>query len=363
VRLAAALAASLGLLLVLRQLLHPLALLFAAVVIADAVQPIVAWLERWLPRTLSIVLVYLLALAVVAAILWWVLPTLLTEAASVFVRLPGMLDRARGVLARVAPPGADGVVDALRSRLVGLGSGLLSLPMLVFSAAVEIVLVVVMSIYWLVVSPALYDFALSLVPQSQRARTREILGEMSSTMGGFIRATVIDGLLVGAITYVGLLIIGVEFPLVLAAVAGVGELIPMVGPILAGVPAVAIAFLDGSRTEAVVVLLFYIAVQQVENHLLVPYIMHKQANIPPLLAIFALSAGAWLGGALWALIAIPLAGALRVLVVQLIVPLVRSRTGSSDGEPPPQDRRGPARIAATSPTERPDSSGPPPEDP
>lgn len=333
VRIAVALVVAFGLLVVVLQILHPLALLFAAVVLAAALEPPVAWLERWVPRALAAALVYLAVFLVIGAVLWLILPTLVREAMQVFTRLPEIIERARGVLWSRVPFGGDRVIDALRSALAGLSGTLLSLPMMISSAAVEILLVIVMSIYWLIASPALYRFTLSLVPERGRDCTKKVLSEMSSTMGGFVRATVIDGVIVGAITYAGLLLIGVEFALVLALVAGIGEMIPMIGPFLAGIPAVAIAFFNGSTTQAIIVLAFYIAVQQVENHILVPYVMKQQADIPPLLAVFAVFAGAWAGGALWAVIAIPLAGALRVLVVRVIAPLIRRWTGAEGGGP------------------------------
>ncbi len=332
-RLATALAAALALVWTMQLLARPLALLFAAIVIAAALEPAVSWMDRWLPRGLAAVLIYLLAAVLVGVILWWVLPTLYRQAMQVFDELPEMIERARRVLDRRAPFMSDEVINSIQSAALGLSSGLLGLPMLIVSAAVEIILVIVLSIYWVVASPALREFFLSLVPSGKREGARSAIEEMGGTMGGFVRATLIDGLIVGVLTYFGMLLLGLRFPLVLALVAGFGELIPMVGPLLGAIPAVLLAFLDGSIIEVVKVAVFFIALQQVENHLLVPYIMKKQAGVPPLLAVFALFAGAWVGGALWALIAIPFAGALRVLVMRVGAPLVRRWTGAENGGP------------------------------
>jgi len=101
----------------------------------------------------------------------------------------------------------------------------------------------------------------------------------------------------------------------------------VVGPIFAAIPAIAIALVD-SPQQAIIVTIFFIALQQLESNLLVPFIMRQQADVPPLLSLFALLAGSALGGLLGAIIAIPLAGALRVLVVQVLAPAERAWSGA-----------------------------------
>ncbi len=352
-RLATALAAALALVWTVQLLANPLALLFAAIVIAAALEPAVSWMDRWLPRGLAAVLIYLLAAVLVGAILWWVLPILYTQAMQAFDELLEMIEQARRVLDRRLPFMSDQVINSIQSAALGLSSALLGLPMLIVSATLEIILVIVLSIYWVVASPALHEFFLSLVPSSRREGARSAVEEMGETMGGFVRATLIDGLIVGVLTYFGMLLLDLRFPLVLALVAGFAELIPMVGPLLGAIPAVLLAFLDGSIIDAVKVAVFFIALQQVENHLLVPYIMKRQTGVPPLLAVFALFAGTYVGGALWALIAIPFAGALRVLVMRVGAPLVRRWTGAENGGPdeskPDEGRRtGPTAVGRLS---------------
>jgi len=164
---------------------------------------------------------------------------------------------------------------------------------------------------------------------------------MGQTMGGYVRATGINGVIIGAMTYVGLLVIGVEYTLVLAVLAGLGEFLPVVGPIFAAIPAIAIALIE-SPQQAIVVTIFYIALQQLESNLLVPFIMRQQADVPPLLSLFALLAGSALGGLLGAIVAIPLAGALRVLVVRVLAPAEREWSGAE----PQGGREAPGAVRA-----------------
>lgn len=163
--------------------------------------------------------------------------------------------------------------------------------------------------------PALHRLIVSLLPPENRIRLETVLRELAETIGGFARGELVAATTMVVVAFLGLNVIGVQYPLVLALLAGLGELIPIAGPFIAAVPAITVALLD-SPHQALVVLAFYLVVQQVESNLLVPHVMRAQANIPPVLAVFALIAGHALGGILGAIIAIPFAGVVRVLVVR-----------------------------------------------
>jgi predicted PurR-regulated permease PerM len=116
----------------------------------------------------------------------------------------------------------------------------------------------------------------------------------------------------------------VDYALVLALVAAFGEFLP----ILAAVPAVLVALFD-SPVQAVIVAVFYLVLQQIESNIIMPNVMSNQADVPPLLTIVAISAGGTIGGILGALIAIPLAGVLKVMVTQVAAPAIRRWTGAT----------------------------------
>jgi predicted PurR-regulated permease PerM len=137
----------------------------------------------------------------------------------------------------------------------------------------------------------------------------------------------LGGLAVGVITYIGLSIIGVQYALVLSLFAGIMEFAPVIGPIIAAIPMLAIALL-ASPTQFLIVLIFVIILQQVESALLTPNIMKSQTEASPLLVILALVAGHSVGGLLGALVAIPLAASLRVLVTRVIAPGIRRWSGA-----------------------------------
>jgi predicted PurR-regulated permease PerM len=329
----AALALALASLALVWLLAKPLALVIGAIVIASALAPIVSWLEQWMPRAIAVIALYVALLGIVITAGWFIVPMLITQARQFTEQLPNLIAEGRAWIDRMDSAGADQIVSAMQGWLDGAANTLVQLPMRLFSSVIEIILVIFMSAYWLISGPAIRRFTLSLFPPERRDKAARLLEAMAASMGGFVRATILDGIVIGIVVYIGLRIIGVDFPILLALLAGVGELIPVLGPVLASVPAVAVALLD-SPSKALIVIIFYFVLQQFESNVLLPNFMRSQADVPPLLSLFAVLAGAALGGLLGAIIALPVAGALRILVIRVLVPAEHDWV-NSNAKPPP----------------------------
>ena len=312
---------------ILRLVARPLALLFAAIIIAEALSPLVDLISRKLPRSIAIVVPYIVLLAVIIGVGWLVYPSLVSEAERLVEQAPELVNQFRDWVNRWDPTGDGRITEQATSRLSNAAGVLTSLPFTIVSSVVEVVLVIAMSLYWLFAKPDLREFVLSLFPTGRREEARGVLEEMGQTIGGFVRAELLTAIVVGFITWVGLSIIGVQYALVLGLIAALGELIPVVGPFISAIPALAVALLD-SPVQALIVLGFFLVLQQIESNILLPNIMHKQADIPPLLAIFSLFVGGTVAGILGALVAIPLAGAIKVIVVRVIAPAIRQWSGA-----------------------------------
>jgi len=333
-------------------LAQPLLLFMAATVIATAVSPIAGYLERWIPRVAGVLLVYLLTALVLALFVWVIVPPLIHQAQALWNEAPALVEEAQAWLEERDFP----LTDDLDGRLQGAAEGgarfaFAAVPS-VFGVFIDVLLIVAMSAYLSTSAPSIVGFMLSLVPVQHREYARSVLTETGQTMGGYVRGSVMNGAIVSVVTYVGLTIIGLDFALVLALLAFFGELIPVLGPMLAGGPAVALALAEGPGT-ALVVFAFYFSIQQLESYILLPYIMRSQASIPPLLTLFALIAGAAFAGFIGALLAIPLLGGFYVIVLRVIAPAVRAWTGA---EAAPWQQLG--RNLATE--VRPDADGPEP---
>jgi predicted PurR-regulated permease PerM len=137
----------------------------------------------------------------------------------------------------------------------------------------------------------------------------------------------LDALVIGGLVLGGLLLIGLDYPLVLALVAVLGELVPVLGPFISAAPALAIALLTKPE-QVLIVLAFYVAVEQVEGHVLTPNLMHRATDIPAILVLFAVLTGGAAGGILGILVAIPLTGALRVLILHVAASAMRQWSGA-----------------------------------
>jgi predicted PurR-regulated permease PerM len=305
-----------------------LALLFAAIVVAEALAPVVERLARRMPRGVAVSLVYLILIALVVALLWILIPNITEQARSISDEIPAFAEEVQN---RIESWNVSGGQDFLNTISQGIGqfaSALVTFSTTLVSSVAQIVLVAFMSAYWLMSRSSFFKFIRSLAPEEQHDAVDGTLDAFSETVGGYIRGVVISAILTGTLSFIGLSIIGVDYALVLALVAAFGEFLPILGPILVAVPAVLVALFN-SPVQAVIVAVFYLVLQQIESNIIMPNVMSNQADVPPLLTIVAISAGGTIGGILGALIAIPLAGVLKVMVTQVAAPAIRRWTGAT----------------------------------
>lgn len=312
---------------------RPLALLFLAFVIAVAITPAVNWLARWVPRAAAILAVYLLLVGLVGGILSYVLPQLAAQTEQAITTLPDRLGQLRSFVNSFDPTPDGRLASELGAQLSSFIGHLTDLPLWIASSALELVVVVIMSIYWLSTKDQLRRFTLSFFPPDHRERADELLTEMGTVLGGYLRTVTLSAIIVGGVVYLGLTLLGVEYPLVLALVAAAGEFVPVAGSIVSAAVGIAVALLD-SPSKALMVAVFYLVVQQFEGNVLVPNLMGKQTDVSPLLVLFAVLAGGATGSILGVLVAIPLVGILQVLIGRGLAPLIRSRLNAAPFTPP-----------------------------
>ncbi len=316
--------------------LVPLELFILGISIATALSPLVNLMCKKMNRLEAILFIYLFGLVLMAAVLWLVIPALIAEAQSLIKTVPGLIDTAQQTLNSYGFLSNLNIINGLKSQIGNVGKLIISLPVGIFYSLFEIIVIVFVSLYALALEPGIRDFYFSLFPHSNRDRVRYILAQTSSAMGGYVRASFLDGLAMGAFAYGGFLIIGVDFPLVLAVMTAVLELIPTLGPLIAGALAAGFALLQ-SPTKALIVLVFFIILQQLETHILVPNVMRTQTEISPLAVVFALLVGYEIGGLLGALAAIPIAGMVKVTIGEFVAPAVRQRTGAQEQHDRPSE--------------------------
>lgn len=274
------------------------------------------------PRWLAILILYLTILGTVAMILALVFPPLVAQAQSLWAQLPDMFERGQQFLIRKgllsehltlreavarAPGGSGDAVGRVAGAVANVAGGIFG-----------VVTILILTFYILIDAANLRASALRLFARRHRSRvdaaSREVTIKVSAWLGGQL----LLGASIGASTAVGLWLLGVPFFYVLALVSGVGEMIPVVGPILSAIPALAVAATVSLKT-ALFVLIFFIVQQQLENHILVPKIMSRQVGVSPVTVIVALLIGGSLAGIVGAILAVPTAAVLQVVANELLV--------------------------------------------
>jgi predicted PurR-regulated permease PerM len=304
--------------------------LVLSITIADALAPIVRRLNQHLSRTLAVALVYIAVISALGLIAFFVAPALASEIISFVDRAPDILN---GVQKKIGnsipgfslPAGITGADLARNALQYGV-----TIPVKVGAGLITSALVFFLSFYWLLAAPSIDSFIRSLFPARSQPEVRRLMSEMSRAMGGYLRGVAINAIVIAALIWVGLHFAGIDYAFPLAIIAGIGEFIPYLGPVLSSLPALAVASLQ-SPGKALAVAIIYLAVMQIEGHVLTPNIMKSQTNVPQVVVIIALFAGGAVGGVMGALVAVPLAGAIIVLTSRVIAPGIRSWTEARFG--------------------------------
>lgn len=326
---AVALALAFAIVYIVWLVLRPLAVLMMSIVLAETLEPLVGRLQNRLRRSFAILVVYFGIVVVIALMVLAMLPSFLSDVGALTEEAPQFRD---DVTNWINDQGVS--TDQLTSVIQGQASGgglFASIPIMIFTGFTELFLAVFLSIYWLIAKPGARSLLLSMVPPSKRDRAGEVAEAVGSTVGGYLRGVIITGAILAVFTYIGLMIIGVDYAIPLAILVFFGEFVPILGPLLTAIPALGIAAFDG-LTQVLLVAGLYVIVQLLENNVVYPQVMKRATSIPPFLVIFAILAGGSAGGLIGALVAIPLAGAIRVLILELAVPEIQHRMGND--EPP-----------------------------
>ena len=338
--------------LVLYMLRHVLLILFVSILFAAALTGPSEWLHTRLrvPRGLAAVLIYLAVFAVLVGLGWLVVPPLLGQVAEFADRAPQYGDRYEGVRKAYGelrkdypalPPFDDQMSRLGNAILDRAGERAASLPANLFSLFLDLLSVFVISLLLVTNRMRLRGFTLSLVGHDHRDRVAEVLDRSWARIGVYLRAKVIVMAIVGALTYVALLVIGVPFAVPLAIIVAFGELIPRAGPWLARIPLLSIAALEGPRTF-LLTLVASIVIENLKGYLISPFVEGDQLDIHPLAVFVAVLVGATLAGPAGAFVAVPAAAIVDIVVREVVVPWRQEQIADEDGRAElPLSRAGP----------------------
>jgi len=307
-----------------------------AVIISFILNPLVELLAKvrlWPavrrpPRGLAVAAAILLAVGVAALTLNFIFAPFAREFNRFIVNLPEIVQRIQnltGVLEERAhaldlPENirllADQILSSAASYAVAVGRRALAATVGFASRVVELVVVPVLAYYFLKDWRELKESALGVLPPPGREKGRAIIEEMAAVVSGYIRGQALVSVIIGLFVFIGMYFLDVDYPLVLGLLAAITEAIPVIGPIIGTAPAVLLAYLL-SPALAIKVIVFFLVIHQIENHIVVPKIMGRSIDLHPVTVIISLLIGGQLFGIVGMILAVPAMAMLKVLYKHL----------------------------------------------
>ncbi|HZP72944.1 MAG TPA: AI-2E family transporter [Gaiellaceae bacterium] len=303
---------------------HVLAWVVIALFLALALDPLVGWIQRHtgLGRGAAIGMTYLILIVVIVGVGATFVPKLVDEVNGFVQALPnyvhdlthgrgrlGFLERKYHVVEKVRAQVKKGGA----TKVLGLSGAALSITKSVITIIAATVTIVFLTFFMLLEGQSWMERLYSLLPEESRPRWRRVGHDIYRTVGGYVTGNIVISLIAGASITVVLLVMGVQYAVALGLLVAILDLIPLAGATVAGVIVCLVAFLH-SVPAGIVVLVFFVVYQQIENHFLQPVIYGRTVQLSPLAVLISVLVGAELAGILGALAAIPVAGALQVII-------------------------------------------------
>jgi predicted PurR-regulated permease PerM len=295
-----------------------------AIVIASSVEPGTQWfLRRRVPRILAVLLIYSAAVVTLVGVFYFLFLPLLNQSASFLSTLPGYLGELQvwNPLQNSEFLSSGGsviqgfsehfslaqIVEQINSTISNLSNGFFSTASTVFGGVLSLVLVVVLSFYLSVESDGVSNFLRIVTPAKNENYVLSLWKRSQHKIGLWMQGQIVLAIIIAMLVFLGLTLLGIENALLLAMLAGLFEIIPLFGPILAAIPAVTLALVTSGMSSALMVVGLYIIIHQFENQLIYPLVVRKIVGVPPLVSILALVVGFKLAGFVGLLISVPVA--------------------------------------------------------
>lgn len=296
------------------------AVILLSIVIASAIEPLNHWFMRYrVPRVIGVIIIYLSGFIIFSSIIYLMIPPMLGDVVNFFSTLPSFIESLLGkksALYDIFPEIPSVLSNFIQSSAFSLEDAAATFSKGVFSAGsnffggvVSFILLIVISFYLSVQEHGVENFLRIITPLKHEAYILDLWKRSQRKIGRWLQGQLLLGALVGVIVFLGLTILNVKYAILLAILTAIFEVIPVFGPIMAAIPAIAVAFVQGPFVS-LMVLLLYVLVQQFENHLIYPLVVRKTIGVPPLLVVISLVVGAKLGGFFGIVLAVPIAAVL-----------------------------------------------------
>ena len=295
-----------------------LVVLFVAIIISSALDGIVSWLQRKkIPRILGTIFIFLAALAVFALLLYAIVPTIIYELQNFLknvsnIELPifGQFD----IFKIIDVDKYINNLGSLANIIFSGGGSFINFATAAFGNLTMVVIIFVISLYLTINQYGVESFLRAILPVTHEEHVVKIYLRVRKKLGLWLQGQIVLMLLIGVMTFFGLWALGVKYALLIAILSAILEILPLVGPLLAG----AIAFLmifPQSWVLAFYSIIIFLVVHQIENHILVPLVMKKTVGVSPVVVIFSLLAGAQIAGFVGVILAVPVAVVFQEIIL------------------------------------------------
>jgi len=300
--------------------------ILVALFLAIALSPAVDWLQRKgvRRRGFAVALTALAVAGLIALVGWLVIPQLVDQVNDFARKVPDYIDdltKGRGRLGfletkyHIVERAREAVATGGASKVFGLSGTAISVTKSVLTIVAAVITIIAMTYFMLLEGPMWMERFYSLFSAQTQPRLRRICRNIARSVGGYVTGNLFISLIAGVSSGLVLWILGIPFALALGLLVAILDLVPLVGATLAAIIVTTVAFLGSdSIWPGIIVIIFFIVYQQIENQLLQPLVYGRTVQLSPLVVLIAVLIGASLAGVLGALGAIPIAGAIQVII-------------------------------------------------
>ncbi|MDH4330523.1 MAG: AI-2E family transporter [Candidatus Moranbacteria bacterium] len=290
-----------------------IALFFVAVVVMAAIDPLVSWFGKSkIPRPVGVLSIYLFLIVVIGAAFSVLVPAITSQSKAFVEDLPHYLESLNSILIGININTQE-VVSNIGEGISGSSLDIFSKTIGVFSAAFSFIVVLSMAFYMSIIKNGMESFLKSLTPKKYEEKVIDTALIIKEKIGRWMLGQLLLMFVIFALDYMVLCFVDVPYALAIAIIGGILEIVPYVGPVVSTIVAVLIGTFT-SPVKGLLVFLFYVLIQQAENHIIVPQIMKKAVGLNPLAIIFSILVGMKIAGVAGVILAVPVATAVSVVI-------------------------------------------------
>lgn len=293
-------------------------LTFIAIIILSALLKPVEWLTtKGIPRVLSVILLYLTIISVISLAVAVIIPPLISQTTEFVSRFPQIASSVNDFFIFHQIPMED-ISSIIARQLQSLVGNVISIFSKIFSSIFLLLTLLVLSFYFLLEWKTLVKLVSSPFSGKQEKKVSAIVTKVEHGLGKWIRGQLTLSVVVGIMSFIGLSILGFPYAIPLAIIAGILEIIPIIGPIISAIPAILVG-LTLSPILALAAAALYLIIQQAENNLIVPLVMSKVVGLKAPIIIIALLIGSKLAGVGGAFLAVPVLVVIRIIIQEVFM--------------------------------------------